>query len=251
MATEPRPLGGTARASDERNKRARDEGRSAPEPHGRGRVHSSRSNEPPKSTNEWKELFRNLSIADLTGRISVPTPTFNDPEKGEVHGPPELKAAGGYGQVYVGYYTPRHWRDFGQCGSNLKVAAKRTNPKGEKVRSISLCDFGRRSARKFMTLNPLQHLVSELRIWSFLGSGHPNILPLLGCAFLEDFKWEHPVMVSEWVGDDSLKYLLTEFDRETALSLVSLLLLRCVSRFVSTIRAGSRNCERRWFSSFK
>ncbi len=148
------------------NKRARDEGRSAPEPHGRGRVHSSRSNEPPKSTNEWKELFRNLSIAGPDGQDIRPYSYIQ--RSRERRGPWTTRAQGRWGATAksMSATTLRVIGEiFGQCGSNLKVAAKRTNPKGEKVRSISLCDFGRRSARKFMTLNPLQHLVSELRIW--------------------------------------------------------------------------------------
>lgn len=72
-----------------------------------------------------------------------------------------------------------------------------------------------------MILN--QYLTNELRIWSALN--HPNILPLVGFTFTLEWKTENPALVSRWVNDISLKYLLETFDRIQALMVVSFFIL--------------------------
>ncbi len=136
--TEHRAAEGTADASDldEPGDGARNEGKSRVSIN--VNVSSFRTSESTtqaaSGTKRWKELLYELSISDLTGKISFVTADR------KLFGPPVLDAHGGHGDVYRGYYTPHQ---DSQLGPTTMVAIKRIKPKIgsfklERVRSVMI-----------------------------------------------------------------------------------------------------------------
>ncbi len=175
----------------------------------------------PPSKEQWKMLLRELSIEDLTDGVSLRSTeskfTNLNVNSKKVRSPPNPDFYGSFGHVFrCSYYAQA-------SGQQRIIAVKRITSKPgediEKVQNLIICMLVTDSHFQPQAVINLKH---ELRIWSQVGSNHPNVLPLLGCAFLEEFGWEYPVMVSEWVGDISLRFSLQLYNRKAAVSLVNL-----------------------------